>query len=130
MRMQVQSLALFCGLKEPACQKVQCMLQMQLSCYGYGWQLQLQFEPWPGNFHVLQVWPYFRKKGGGEEKTFITQDMERFLSTKVQSIKEKMYQFYSIKIKRLKDSDCVYIYIYIYIYTQRERKTIRETQTQ
>ena len=24
---------------------------------GIGWQLQLQFNPWPGNFHMLQVQP-------------------------------------------------------------------------
>ena len=28
-------------------------------CCGRGvvWQLQLQFNPQPGNFHMLQVWP-------------------------------------------------------------------------
>ena len=27
------------------------------SCYGYsiGWQLQLWFDPWPGNFHIPQM---------------------------------------------------------------------------
>ena len=24
---------------------------------GVGWQLQLQTDPYPGNFHRLQVWP-------------------------------------------------------------------------
>ena len=25
--------------------------------YGIDWQLQLRFDPWPGNFYVPQVWP-------------------------------------------------------------------------
>ena len=29
---------------------------------GVGRQLQLRIDPWPGNVHVLQVWPYKKKK--------------------------------------------------------------------
>ena len=25
-------------------------------------QLQLRFSPWPGNFHMPQVWPYKKRK--------------------------------------------------------------------
>ena len=35
-----------------------------LRCYGcaVGQQLQLQLDPYPKNFHTLQVWPLKRKK--------------------------------------------------------------------
>ena len=29
---------------------------------GVGWQLQLGFDPKPGNFHMLRVWPLKKKK--------------------------------------------------------------------
>ena len=46
MRTQIRSPAFFSGSRIQRC------------CgYCVGWQLQLWFDPWPGNFHVLQVWP-------------------------------------------------------------------------
>ena len=59
MRTQVQSLALPSGLR------IWC-------CHGVGprcgsdpawlWQLQLRFNPYPGTFHMLQMWPQKGKK--------------------------------------------------------------------
>ena len=45
-RTQVCSPAQHRGLKDPAL--------LQLGCRSH---LQLGFSPWPGNFHMLQVWP-------------------------------------------------------------------------
>ena len=37
--------------------------QIWLCCvYGIGWQLQLRFDPQPGNFHMLQVCGHLKKK--------------------------------------------------------------------
>ena len=37
--------------------------QIRCCCgYGLGWQLQLWFDPWPGNFHMLHVRPLKKKK--------------------------------------------------------------------
>ena len=51
-RMQVRSLALLRGLRIRRCQKLRC-----------GPQMWLQFDPWPGNFHVLLVQPLTKEKG-------------------------------------------------------------------
>ena len=47
---QVESLAWYSGLKDP--------MLLQLWCRS---QLWLGFSPWPGNFHLWQVW-LFKKK--------------------------------------------------------------------
>ena len=36
---------------------------------GIGWQLQLQFDPLPGNLHMLQVWARQAKKNLKTERT-------------------------------------------------------------
>ena len=46
---QVQSPAQHNGLKDPGLP-----------------QLQLRFSSWPGNLHMLRVWPLKEKGGGGE----------------------------------------------------------------
>ena len=48
---QVRSLAWHSGLKDPA-----------LPQLWHKSQLQLRFNPWPGNFHLLQVWLLKKKK--------------------------------------------------------------------
>ena len=45
---QVRSLAQSSGLKDPAVAVPQLRLRLQLG---------LRFNPWPGNFHMLQVQP-------------------------------------------------------------------------
>ena len=56
LRMWVQSLASLSRLRIWHCCKLQHRLQMQL-----------QFSPWPGNFHILQIWLQKKKKKTGEE---------------------------------------------------------------
>ena len=40
---------------------------MLLGC-GLARQLQLPFDPWPGNFHMLQVQPLKKKKSWGRAR--------------------------------------------------------------
>ena len=42
-----------------------CGVDLRCCCgcgCGVGWQLQLQLDPYPGKFHVLQVWPWKSKR--------------------------------------------------------------------
>ena len=52
-------MALFSGLRIRHCHKLWCRSDAAqiLHCYGWsvGWQLQLQLDPLPGHFHLLQV---------------------------------------------------------------------------
>ena len=60
LMMWVQSLALLGRLKDPALPQavVADMAQIwRCSCCGIGWQLQLPFNPYTGNFHMPQVQP-------------------------------------------------------------------------
>ena len=68
MRMQVQSLASSVGLRIWYCHKLWRRSQMQIrSCgCGVGRQLQLWFDPQPGNFHMLKV-----QAPKGKKKKFI-----------------------------------------------------------
>ena len=45
--LQVRSLASHSGLKDLALSQLWCRSM-----------LRLRFDPWPGNFHMLQVWPW------------------------------------------------------------------------
>ena len=61
VRIQDWSLASHRGLR------IQCFCKLWHSShsfcgYGVGWQLQLWFDPWPGNFHMPQGQLYKRKK--------------------------------------------------------------------
>ena len=49
-RTQVQSLAQHSGLKDPVLLQLWCRLKLWLG-----------FDPWPGNFHVLRVYPKQKK---------------------------------------------------------------------
>ena len=57
MRMRVRSLALLSGLRIRCCWKLWHRSQIQL-----GSRLQLQFNPWPGNFHMPKAQAIKRKK--------------------------------------------------------------------
>ena len=47
------------GLEVPAVsQWVKDLALLQLWCRS---KLQLKFSPWPGNFHILKVWPKKKK---------------------------------------------------------------------
>ena len=64
MRLRVRSLALLSGLRIWCCRELWCRSQTWLgspSCCGsgVGQQLQLRFDPWPGNLHVL--WEQLKK---------------------------------------------------------------------
>lgn len=45
-------------VKDPGLLQLQCRLQ-HLQCR---WQLKLRFDPWPGNFHILQGWLKKKRK--------------------------------------------------------------------
>ena len=58
MRMQVRSLALLSGLKIQCCHELWCRLQTWiLHCCGcaVGQQLEVWFDPYLGNFHMLWI---------------------------------------------------------------------------
>ena len=62
MRMWVWSLASLSRLRIWCCHELwrrsQTRLGSGVSCgCGRDWQLELQFDPWPGNFHMPWVWP-------------------------------------------------------------------------
>ena len=51
-----------CGLRIQCCCELWCQVadtaRILRACgCGVGQQLQFQFNPWPGNFHMPQVWP-------------------------------------------------------------------------
>ena len=64
MMMWVPSLALPSGLRICCGRERQCRSQAWRGCCGcgVGWWLPLQFDPWPGNFHVPQVCPKTNKQ--------------------------------------------------------------------
>ena len=69
MRIQIQSLASFSGLRIHRCHKLQHRSQMAAQiwhCRGVGWQLQLCLDPWPGNLRMLHK--PTRKEGRKEGK--------------------------------------------------------------
>ena len=58
--MRVRSLALLSGLRIWCWSELWCRSQTQLGilcCYGWGVGWQLRFDPYPRNFHMLQMWP-------------------------------------------------------------------------
>ena len=55
VRMWVQSLTSLSGLRIHCGCKLQHRSQIHCRC-GIGQQLQLQFNPWPGSFHLPHVW--------------------------------------------------------------------------
>ena len=62
VRLWLRSLALLSELRIQCCLKLwrrsQMWLRSGVTCgCGVAWQLQLQFDPQPGNFHMPQVWP-------------------------------------------------------------------------
>ena len=67
MRMRVQSPASLSGSGIQCCRDLQCRLQTQARILSIDQQLQLLFDPWPGNV------PFFllpRKKRGKAETSF------------------------------------------------------------
>ena len=59
---QVLSLASLSGLRIPCCRELRYRSQMPLEsgvavACGAGQQLQLRFDPWPGNLHMPQMQP-------------------------------------------------------------------------
>ena len=61
MRIQVQSLDSLNGLRINGLPGVAAEIWCCCGC-GVGWQLELQLDPRPGNFHMAQVWLQKRKK--------------------------------------------------------------------
>lgn len=62
--MWVQSLVLLSGLRIQHCHELWCKLQMWLVsgvAVAVGQQLQLLFDPWPGNLHMMWVRPHQKK---------------------------------------------------------------------
>ena len=66
MRLRVRFLASISGLRIRHCRELWCShrhgLDLVLLWFGVGRQLQLRFEPYPGNLHMLQMWPSRDKK--------------------------------------------------------------------
>ena len=84
MKMQVRSLAKLSGLRIQHCYELWCRSQTWLDlallwlwCSGTVLQWQLQFDPWPDNFHMLQMWPEKAKqknKATTTEKNYFKQE--------------------------------------------------------